>query len=101
MSAAAQITDTRTAVVPDLHVVAATHQSVADMQVKEMNRWMVWFGTPLVFMAIFMGATFVTGQIWGIAGVLAALIADICVLIWLCMSSDTNGEISHEFAAAH
>jgi len=99
MSAAAQITDTRT-VVPDLHVVEATHHSVADMQVKEMNRWMVWFGTPLVFMSIFMGATFVTGQVWGIAGVLAALIADICVLIWLCMSSDTNGEISHEFAAA-
>ena len=38
------------------------------------------------------------GQVWGIAGVLAALIADICILIWLCMSSDTNGVGATEFA---
>ena len=38
---------------------------------------------------------------WAIGGVLAALIADIGILIWLCMSSDTNGAIAPEFAAAH
>src|SRR5262245_17931911 len=100
MSAAAQITDTRT-VGPELHIVPAAGPSVAEIQFKEMNRWMIWFGAPLIVMAIFMGATFVTGQVWGIAGVLAALITDICVLIWLCMSSDTNGEGTIELSAAH
>jgi hypothetical protein len=100
MSAAAQITDIGT-VVPDLHVVEATGPSVAEMQDKEMVRWMVWFGTPVLFMTFFMGATFVTGQMWGIGGVLAALIADICILVWLCMSSDTNGANAPEFSPAH
>jgi hypothetical protein len=100
MSAAAQITDIGT-VVPDLHVVEAHGSSVAEMQEKEMYRWMVWFGTPVLFMAFFIGATFVTGQLWGIGGVLAALIADIGILIWLCMSSDTNGASAPEFSAAH
>ena len=39
--------------------------------------------------------------VWGIAGVLAALIADICILIWLCMSSDTNGASALELTPAH
>jgi hypothetical protein len=100
MSALAQIADART-VAPELHVVEATGPSAAALQVKEMNRWMLWFGTPLLVMSFFMGVTFVTGQIWGIAAVLAALIVDICILIWLCMSSDTNGASTVELAAAH
>jgi len=100
MSAAAQSTDTRT-VVPELHVVEATGPSMAEIQVKEMNRWMLWFGVPVLVMAFFMGATFVTDSMWGIAGVLAALIADIGILIWLCVSSDTNADGAVEFAAAH
>ena len=86
MSAAEQVT-TLEAVVPELHVVEAAAPSVARVQAQEMNRWMLWFGVPVLVMAFFMGATFVTGEVWGIAGVLAALIADICILIWLCMSS--------------
>ena len=66
-----------------------------------MYRWMLWFGTPVLVMAIFMGATFVTGGLWGIGGVLAALIADIGILIWLCMSSDTNGAGTIQLAGSH
>ena len=100
MSAAEQVT-TFEAVVPELHVVEAAAPSLHDIQTKEMNRWMLWFGTPVLVMAIFMGAVFVTGEVWGIAGVLAALIADICILIWLCMSSDTNGANAVELTPAH
>ena len=89
MSAAEQVATLE--VVPELHVVEVSGPSLHDVQVQEMNRWMVWFGVPVLVMSFFMGATFVTGEVWGIAGVLAALIADICILIWLCMSSDTNG----------
>ena len=63
MSAAAQITETRT-VVPELHAVEATGPSLAEMHDKEMYRWMTWFGIPVIVMAIFMGATFVTGGLW-------------------------------------
>ncbi len=100
MSAVAQIAEART-VVPELHVAEAAHQSVAEMQAQEMNRWMLWFGVPVLFMAIFMGATFVTGSVWGIGGVLACLIADIGILIWLCMSSDTNGAGAPALSGSH
>ena len=100
MSAAAQITETRT-VAPDLHAVDAAGPSVAQIQEKEMYRWMLWFGIPVVVMAIFMGATYVTDGLWPIAGVLAALITDICILIWLCLSSDTNGAGTIQLAGGH
>ena len=100
MSAAAQATDVRQ-VVPELHLADPAVPTVAEIQAKEMNRWMLWFGVPVLFMAIFMGATFVTGSVWGIAGVLGFLIADIGILIWLCMSSDTNGVGAAEFAPGH
>jgi hypothetical protein len=100
MSAAAQIDDVRT-VVPELHLAETAKTTMAQIQAKEMNRWMLWFGVPVLFMAIFMGATFVTDSLWGIAGVLACLIADIGILIWLCMSSDTNAVGAHELAPSH
>ena len=99
MSAAEQVATLE--VVPELHVVEASAPSLHDVQMQEMNRWMVWFGVPVLVMVFFMGATFVTGEVWGIAGVLAALIADICILIWLCMSSDTNGASAIELTPAH
>jgi len=100
MSAAAQATDVRL-VVPELHLAESAHETAAQAETKEMNRWMLWFGIPVVFMAIFMGATFVTNSMYGIFGVLGFLIADICILIWLCMSSDTNGVGAAEFAPSH
>ena len=99
MSAAAQITDERT-VVPELHL-AESGPSLHQIQAKEMNRWMLWFGSPALVMSIFMGIALGTGGLWALGGVLAALIAEICVLIWLCMSSDTNGVHVHAPAAAH
>jgi len=100
MSAAAQVSDVRT-VVPELHVAETATLSVAEIQLEEMNRWLLWFGIPVLLMAIFMGATFATDSIWGLGGVLVCLIADIGILIWLCMSSDTNGLAAPEFAAGH
>jgi hypothetical protein len=89
MSAVAPITDLSPA--PSLHLVTEKAVSQADMHAKEMNRWMLWFGLPALAMAIFTGAVFATGAEWLLGGALAFLVADICVLIWLCMSSDTNG----------
>ena len=100
MSAVAQVADARV-VVPELHLADSHAASIADVQAKEMIRWMVWFGVPVLVMSVFMGATFVTGEIWGIGGVLAALIVDIGILIWLCMSSDTNAEGVITHAGAH
>jgi hypothetical protein len=100
MSAVAQIADSRT-VVPELHLAEVAAPSVADVQTAEMNRWMLWFGIPFLVMSVFMGATFATGSIWGIAGVLAGLIAAMCILIWLCISSDTNAAGAHGPAASH
>jgi hypothetical protein len=97
MSAVAPITDFTAA--PGLHLVPEKAATVADMHAKEMNRWMLWFGTPAVAMAIFTGAALATGTDWLLGGALAFLVADICVLIWLCMSSDTNGLIGE--APAH
>jgi hypothetical protein len=39
--------------------------------------------------------------VWGIAGVLGGLIAAMCILIWLCISSDTNAAGAHEPASSH
>jgi hypothetical protein len=99
MSAAEQVA-TIEAVVPELHVVEAPGASVAAMHDKEMYRWMSWFGVPVLVMAVFM-AIALSGGVWAIGGVVAALIADIGILIWLCMSSDTNGASANELAAAH
>ena len=100
MSTAAQITDVGT-VVPELHVVEATGPSLAEVQEQEMYRWMMWFGVPVLFMALFMGIALGGGGLWAIGGVLAALIADIGILIWLCMSSDTNGAGTIQLAGGH
>ena len=100
MSAAAQITETRT-VAPDLHAVEAAGPSAQQIQDKEMYRWMLWFGVPVVVMAVFMGIALGSGGIWAIGGVLAALITDICILIWLCLSSDTNGAGTIQLAGGH
>jgi hypothetical protein len=89
MSAVAPITDLTA--VPSLHLVEAKADAREDMHAKEMNRWMLWFGMPVLGMAIFTGAVFATGAEWLLGGALAFLFADICVLMWLCMSSDTNG----------
>jgi hypothetical protein len=76
-----------------LTLATATPLSAAELHAKEAARWMLWFGSPVLVMAIFIGAAFATGASSLLGGALAALIADIGILIWLCMSSDTNGLI--------
>jgi len=92
MSAVAPIYDVSPAQ-PALELAPVTQLSVAELQAKEATRWMLWFGLPVLFMALFIGAAFATGTASLLGGSLAALIADIGILIWLCMSSDTNGLI--------
>ena len=73
-------------------------QSIQEIQAAEQKRWMIWFGLPALVAAIFFGAVFGTGQVWFIGAALTAIVVDIFVLVWLAMSSDTNGlvgEISH------
>jgi membrane protein implicated in regulation of membrane protease activity len=73
---------------PALEVVAL---SPAQMAEKEMYRWMLWFGLPSLVAAIFVGFVFATGSIWWIGGAISAVIAAISVLIWLAMTSSTEG----------
>jgi hypothetical protein len=100
MSAVAPVDDVSPAA-PDLLLAPAAAPSVAEIQLKEMNRWLLWFGLPAAAMAVFVGAVFATGSEWLLGGALAFLIADICILIWLCMSSDTNGVLGPTDASAH
>jgi hypothetical protein len=65
--------------------------SINDIQAAEQKRWMIWFGFPVLVAALFLGATFGTGQAWWLGLALASIVGDILVLVWLAMSSDTNG----------
>jgi hypothetical protein len=101
MSAVAQIDD-GLAVVPELHLAEASGPTLAQIQAKEMNRWMLWFGTPMLVVAILIGFTFATDTMWGLAAAIGVLIVDMGILVYLCMSSDTNGAGAIELpAAAH
>ncbi len=81
--------------------LASAGPSLAEIQAKELNRWLLWFGLPALAMAVFVGAVFATGAEWLLGGALAFLIADICILVWLCMSSDTNGVLAPADVPAH
>jgi hypothetical protein len=67
--------------------------SIYEVQDAEMKRWMVWFGVPALIASVFMAAALGTGQAWWIGLAITAIVCDIFVLVWLCMSSDTNGLI--------
>jgi hypothetical protein len=66
---------------------------VEEVQAAEQKRWMTAFGIPLIFMALFVGLSFATGDAWWLGLAIASLLVDIFVLVWLCLSSDTNGLI--------
>ncbi|HWE80839.1 MAG TPA: hypothetical protein VG265_04260 [Gaiellaceae bacterium] len=67
--------------------------SIYEMNAAEQNRWMIWFGIPALMAAIFVGAALGTGHAWLIGLAITAIVVDIFVLVWLAMSSDTNGLI--------
>jgi hypothetical protein len=77
--------------VPALAV--AEGPSASEVENTEMYRWMVWFGVPLLVVAFFVGMVFATGEAWWLGLAIATLLVDIFVLVWLAMSSDTNGII--------
>jgi hypothetical protein len=67
--------------------------STYEMHAAEQKRWMVWFGLPALVASLFVGLTFATGDAWWLGLAITAIVADIFVLVWLAMSSDTNGLI--------
>jgi hypothetical protein len=77
---------------PAIHAVDTT-PSTFEIETAEMYRWMLWFGLPMLGAAAFVAAMFATGKAWLIAPAIVLLVSDIFVLVWLCMSSDTNGLI--------
>ena len=83
---------------PALAAVEGGHSN-SESQTAEMYRWMVWFGLPVVAAAFVIGAMFATGWAWLIGAAIALIVGDIFVLVWLCMSSDTNGVVGE--APAH
>ena len=86
--------------VPVPHAVPASGQTVQQMEDAEMKRWMIWFGIPALVASIFVGAAIGSGHAWIIGLAIGAIIVDIFILVWLAMTSDTNGLIG-ETAHSH
>jgi ABC-type dipeptide/oligopeptide/nickel transport system permease subunit len=84
---------------PTLEIAHAAAPSRVELEAAEQKRWMVWFGLPMVGAALFIGLLFGTGHELFIAPAVALIVTDILVLVWLAMSSDTNG-VGLEPAAA-
>ena len=76
-------------------------ESEYEMHMAEQKRWMTWFGIPVLVAAIFVGMTFATGDAWWLGLAIAAIVLDILVLVWLAMSSDTNGVIADPASPGH
>jgi hypothetical protein len=76
---------------PVLEAVEQAVLSPLEISTSEMYRWMLWFGLPVLAAATFVGLSFATATAWLIGPAIGFLLVDIFVLVWLCMSSDTNG----------
>jgi hypothetical protein len=76
-----------------VHLVEPKGPSTFEIEAAEQKRWMMWFGIPALVAAAFLGLTFATGDAWWLALVITAILVDIFVLVWLAMTSDTNGLI--------
>ncbi len=90
MSAVATAENVTTADAPQLHAVETT-SAEHEMHAAEMNRWMLFFGLPALIAAFFVGMVFATGDAWWMGLAIASIVCDTVVLVWLAMSSDTNG----------
>ena len=91
-------------VCPRCYRVAAVSAlaSLHEIAAAEQKRWMTWFGLPALCAAIFVGVRHSgPNQEWYLGLAIAAIIVDIGVLIWLTMSSDTNGVIGAPAASHH
>ena len=76
-----------------VQVTAAEGPSTFEIEAAEQKRWMTWIGIPALIASVFVGLTFGTGHAWWLGFAITAIIADIFVLVWLAMTSDTNGLI--------
>jgi hypothetical protein len=76
-----------------VHAVPTQGPSTFEIEAAEQKRWMTWFGIPALVAAIFLGLTFGTGDAWWLGLAITAIVFDILVLVWLAMSSDTNGAL--------
>jgi len=76
-----------------VHAVAHKGPSTFEIEAAEQRRWMTWFGIPALIAAFFLGVTFATDEAWWLGLVITAIVLDIFVLVWLAMTSDTNGLI--------
>jgi hypothetical protein len=74
-------------------VAVTPGRSTHEVETKEMYRWMLWFGAPMLVVAFFVGMVFATGDAWWMGLAITAIVFDIFILVWLAMSSDTNGLI--------
>jgi hypothetical protein len=76
---------------PVLTVAGHAPVSELEREAAEQKRWMTWFGLPALVASLFVGLVFATGQEWYLGLAISAIVTDIGVLVWLAMSSDTNG----------
>ena len=93
MSAAATAEAASVGDAVSVHLLSAEPSSALEIEAAEQKRWMTWFGTPILVAAAFLGICFYTGDAWWLGLVIVALLLDIFVLVWLAMTSDTNGLI--------
>jgi ABC-type dipeptide/oligopeptide/nickel transport system permease subunit len=91
MSAVSPVIDEVSVATPTLEIAHPATPTKLELETREQNRWMIWFGLPIVGAALFVGLLFGTGHELFIAPAVACIVADILVLVWLAMSSDTNG----------
>ncbi len=91
MSAVSPAVEAASPAQPTLELAHPAAPSKLELETREQYRWMIWFGLPMVGAALFIGLLFGTGHELFIAPAVALLVTDIMVLIWLAMSSDTNG----------
>lgn len=76
---------------PVVSLVPVHDDSVQQMHVAEQKRWMLWFGIPALVASGFVALTFSMNQAWIMGLAITAIVVDILVLVWLAMTSDTNG----------
>src|SRR5471030_377187 len=91
MSAVSPAIEDVSTAAPTLEIAHTAAPTKFELEAAEQKRWMVWFGLPMVGAALFIGLLFGTGHEFFIAPAVALIVTDIMVLVWLAMSSDTNG----------
>jgi hypothetical protein len=91
MSAVSPVIEDMSPTLPAFEIAHQAAPSKVELEAREQKRWMIWFGLPMVGAAVFIGLLFGTGHELFIAPAVALIVTDILVLVWLAMSSDTNG----------